>query len=478
MIDFVLNNRNICTDAPPGGVVLDFLRKSQRLAGVREGCREGACGACLVLVGEIDGRSVSYRSMNSCLLPLAEIEGKHVVTIEGLDNRNDKAPNPIQQVIVDEGATQCGYCTPGIILALAGLFLETPHFDEERAIAAVSGNICRCTGYQSIKRAAIRLCDAFPASDFGTGKALMERLVEKGILPSYFLQIPERLRRLPVPDEPSMEIPPGSIVVGGGTALWGPEDTRLPHSKLIYLSRHRELKGIRIDGERCYIGAATTFEEIQDSSIMQRLFPRIRDYFKLIASKPIRHRITVGGNIADAVPYADAAVFFLATGASVVLRNGQGRREVELKDFFKGYRQPDKESSEFVEAIRFPAPTENMLFNFENISKRPHLDISSVNSAAQITMNTMNNGVMERVHLSAGGVAPVPIYLSGASGYLTGKTPEPDTVREAAAIAQTESSPISDVRGSAEYKRLLLRQLIYAHFITLFPERITLEGLR
>lgn len=475
MIDFILNDRNIRADAPLDSRVLDFLRKSRRLVGVKEGCREGACGACLVLVGELDGKTISYRSMNSCLLPLAEIEGKHVVTIEGLDDGAVKVLNPIQQAILDDGATQCGYCTPGIILALTGLFLENPYFDQEQATDAVSGNICRCTGYQSIKRAAIRLCDMFSPSDSGDEKASMARLVEKRILPPYFLQIPERLREMPVPDEPPLKIRPDSIVVGGGTALWGRENVEPPHTDLIHLSRREELKGIRLDGDRCYVGAATTFEEVQDSPIMQRFFPRIGDYFKLIASKPIRHRITVGGNIADAVPYADAAVFFLAMGASVVLTDRRDRREVALKDFFKGYRQPDKEDGEFVEAIRFPTPTEDTRFNFENISKRPHLDISSVNSAAQITMK---NGVMARVHLSAGGVAPVPLYLSGASRYLTGKTPKPDTVREAAAIAQSESSPISDVRGSAKYKRLLLRQLIYAHFITLFPERITLEGLR
>ena len=132
MIDFILDDRTVRASAPPGGVVLDFLRKSQRIVGVKEGCREGVCGACLVLVGEWEGDAISYRSMNSCLLPLGEIEGKHVVTIKGLNNRNDEGSSPIQRAILDEGATQCGYCTPGIILALTGLFLGEPHFDEDK----------------------------------------------------------------------------------------------------------------------------------------------------------------------------------------------------------------------------------------------------------------------------------------------------------------------------------------------------------
>nr|VFK19521.1 MAG: xanthine dehydrogenase small subunit [Candidatus Kentron sp. LPFa] len=475
MIDFILDDRNARTSAPPGSVVLDFLRKSQRLVGTKESCREGACGACLVLVGEWDGGGMAYRSMNSCLLPLGEIEGKHVVTIEGLNDRDDDGLNPIQQAMVDEGATQCGYCTPGIILALTGLFLDKPHFDEEEAIAAISGNICRCTGYQSIKRAAARLCDIFPPSAPEDGKTPMARLVEKGILPPYFLEIPDRLRELSVPDESSMEIPPRSTIVGGGTALWMQKDTQWRDSDLVYLSRRKELKGIRINEGHCHIGAAATIEEIQNSPIMQGLFPRIRGYFKLIASKPIRHRIMVGGNIADAAPFADMAIFFLATGASIILSNGRLPRQLALKDFFKEYRETDQRDDEILEEIRFPVPIESTRFNFENISKRAHLDIASVNSAIQITMN---NGVMDRVHLSAGGVAPIPLYLAGASRYLTGREPNVEAVRETASIAQSEISPISDVRGSAEYKRLLLRQLIYAHFITLFPGSITLEALQ
>nr|VFJ99075.1 MAG: CO dehydrogenase flavoprotein C-terminal domain-containing protein [Candidatus Kentron sp. H]VFJ99241.1 MAG: CO dehydrogenase flavoprotein C-terminal domain-containing protein [Candidatus Kentron sp. H]VFK03930.1 MAG: CO dehydrogenase flavoprotein C-terminal domain-containing protein [Candidatus Kentron sp. H] len=265
------------------------------------------------------------------------------------------------------------------------------------------------------------------------------------------------------------------MVVGGGTALWVQKDTQWRDSDLVYLSRRKELKGIRIDEGRCHIGAATTLEEIRDSPIMQGLFPRIRDYFKLIASKPIRHRITVGGNIVDAAPFADMAIFFLATEASIILGNGKTRRELALKDFFKGHGKTDKWDDELLGEIRFPVPAGDTLFNFENISKRAHLDIASVNSAIQITMN---NGIMERIHLSAGGVAPIPLYLSATGYYLTGKEPNVESVREAASIAQSEISPVSNVRGSAEYKRLLLRQLIYAHFITLFPEKVTLEALR
>nr|VFK55940.1 MAG: xanthine dehydrogenase small subunit [Candidatus Kentron sp. TC] len=461
MIDFILNDRNVHTDAPPGGMVLDFLRDSERLVGIREGCHEGACGACLVLVGDWEGDRVSYGALNSCLLPLAEVEGRHLLTIEGLNDGGDHGLTPIQRAIADESAAQCGFCTPGIILALTGFFLNNSNPDEGRAMIAIGGNICRCTGYQSMKRAIARLCRMFSDSGSEDGKAHGEWLVEEGILPRYFLEIPNRLQGLSDPDRGWTGTSPKSAIIGGNA---NPEEIK-----------GRELKGIWVEGDLCHIGAATTLEEIGNSPVMQGLFPKIRAYFDLIASEPIRRRIRLGGNIAGASPVADAAIFFLATGASVVLTSEEGRRELALKDFFEGHTRADQESGELLEEIHFPAPDGDVLFNFEKVSKRAYFDLASVNSAMRVTMN---NGVMERVDLSAGGVATVPLYLAKTIAYSTGREPDADVAREAGSIAQAEISPVSDAHGSADYKRLLLRQLIHAHFITLFPERITLEGLR
>nr|VFJ63560.1 MAG: xanthine dehydrogenase small subunit [Candidatus Kentron sp. DK] len=506
MIDFILNDRDIHTGAPPSGVLLDFLRDSRRLMGTKEACHgEGACGACLVLVGGWNGKTVCYRSMNSCLLPLAEVAGKHVVTIEGL-NPDDQALGPIQQAIVDEGATQCGYCTPGIVLALTGLFLDTPAFSEEQAIAAIGGNLCRCTGYQSIRRALTRLRSiGTPPLAPETGKTPMERLVEKGIVPPYFLEVPGRLRALPAPGEPPMEIPPKNTIVGGGTDLWVQRADDLQEGGMTYLSRRADLKGIRIGDGRCRIGAATTFREMEASKVMRDLFPDIGEYFRRIASEPIRNRATVGGNIVNASPIGDVTVFLLALDASLVLNKEGNRRELALKDFFLGYKRTGLRDNELLEEIIFPCwkndnsgrttalikahparvparsadisalPTEQTRFNFEKVSKTTHQDIASVNSAIQITMK---DGVMARVHLSAGGVAPIPLYLSRTVAYLTGRKPDVDCAREAASLARSEISPIDDARGSAAYKRLLLDRLIHAHISSLFPGKMSLEGLR
>nr|VFJ69565.1 MAG: xanthine dehydrogenase small subunit [Candidatus Kentron sp. FW] len=469
MIDFILNNQNVRTDTPSAGVALDFLRDSQRLVGTREGCREGGCGSCLILVGERDGEYLSYRAMNSCLLPLAEIQGKHVVTIEGLNLEDGHALNPIQRAIVEESATQCGYCTPGIVVALTGFFLGNPPLDERQAIAAISGNICRCTGYQSIKRAIARLCEISSNPGFDSKKTQIDWLVGQGILPAWFPDIPNRLQELAASPDALPGISPETIIVGGGTDLWAEKPGELYHADLVYLSRRKGLRGIRVAQDRCHIGAMTTFEEIGNSSIMQGFFPEIRAYFELMASHPIRCRGTVGGNIVNASPTGDPCIFFLATGARITLNNGHDPRGLPLEDFFRGYKKRDKRDDEVLEGIDFPVPAGSSRFNFEKVSQRGHFDTASVNSAIQIAVD---DGIIRQIHLSAGGVSPIPLYLSATTDYLMGKEIDTDVIDKAISIAQTEISPISDEHGSADYKRLLLGRLIHAHFITLFPEKI------
>ncbi len=235
------------------------------------------------------------------------------------------------------------------------------------------------------------------------------------------------------------------------------------------LSQRKDLQGIRIEQNRCYIGATTSIEDMKDSQLLRKIFPNISNDFARIASTPVRRRATLGGNIVNASPIGDLIIFFLGLETSLLLGKGQQQRTLALKDLFKGYKQLDKQKNELVEAISFPVPYHKTFFNFEKVSKRTHLDIASVNSAMQVKID--ENNVIQHVHLSAGGVAPIPLYLSRTVNYLEGKALHRDSLREAASIAQTEISPVSDVRGSANYKSLLLRQLLYAHFITLFPER-------
>jgi xanthine dehydrogenase small subunit len=470
-ISFILNDKNCTESLPPGMVVLDYLRQHQRLTGTKEGCREGDCGACFILLGRLQNGRILYRSVNSCLLPIGDISSSHLVTIEGL---NGDGLNPIQKIFVDESASQCGFCTPGFIIALIGFFLATNKLTESAAIAAMDGNICRCTGYTPIKRAAKILAQHFgatlpPAQSDGR----LQILIEQGVLPSYFSAIAAKLHKL-TKNISTTHSAKGGRIVAGGTDLFVQRADELKTTPLNFLSHKAELSHIWSESDKVYLGASVTVEQMHASPILSDLFARLDTFIKLISSTPIRNRATIGGNIVNASPIGDLSIFFLALDASLRLTNGKQHRSIFLKDFFLDYKKLDLAENEIIEWIEFPKPTKPFYFNFEKVSKRIHLDIASVNSAMRIEMD---GDVIRDIALSAGGVAPIPLYLQRTVDALKGASLSPTTIKEAAATALEEISPISDVRGSGDYKKLLLRQLIYSHFVTLFPEQLTPEAL-
>jgi len=413
MAVFILNNREISTDMPFDTIMLDFLRLYQGIKSVKAGCRTGSCGSCLVLVGELNGESVSYRPLNSCILPLAEVKVKHVVTLEGL---NTYRLNPIQHAMAEQGAVQCGFCTPGIIISLIGFLLNSPFFDKSLAETALDGNLCRCTGYHGIKRAVSLLCENFTPASNPNSIERINWLIEKEILPSYFLQIPIRLQKIQQKSAKSLtQITKNSVIIAGGT-IQRQKSEDLHSKQVVFLSEKKELSGIKIEDNRCYIGAGTSIEDIKNSEIVNKLFPKIKEYFAKIASTPIRYRGTIGGNIVNASPIGDLSIFFLALDTSLVLSDGHDKRIISLKDFFKSYKKIDKQDNEILENINFPLPTQDAFFNFERICKHTEADIPSVNSAIQI--RTENKRILE-VRISAGGVAPIPLYLVKTGDYLS-----------------------------------------------------------
>jgi xanthine dehydrogenase small subunit len=215
------------------------------------------------------------------------------------------------------------------------------------------------------------------------------------------------------------------------------------------------------------IGGAATVTDLAESAVMQEFFPDFRRFLKLVSSTPIRNMATVAGNFVNASPIGDLTIIFLALNAQLVLSDGETSREVPLRDFYQGYKQLAKTPQENITAIWFELPDAHTRFNFEKVSKRTHLDIASVNSACQFTLHAR---LITTASMSAGGVGPTPRLLPQTSAYLVGKEVSEELIQEAVELAQTEISPISDARGTETYKRLLLNQLIKAHFLTLFPE--------
>lgn len=464
MITFILNNELVQTELPEGSPLVDYIRYEVGLPGTKIGCREGDCGACTVLQGRLENGAVTYKSIVSCLTPLGNAHGTHIVTVEGINM--DKL-NPVQQAMVDNAATQCGFCTPGFIMSFTGYTMSNQAPEVPKAIAAVSGNICRCTGYKSIERAADSINEAMAHKDL---KDPVKWLVQKNFLPNYFLEIPQRLSQIaPVSSNDS-----GTVILGGGTDLMVQKHDEIAESSLRKFHFKEDMKQIsNVDGV-VNIGAACSAEDIAQNEIMKKLFSKIEGFFRLISSQPIRNTGTIAGNFMNASPIGDLSIFFLALDAWLTIGKGSEQRNVALNKFFLDYKKTDIKSDEFIQSVHFNVPANEFLFNYEKTSKRTHLDIASVTSAICIEMQ---GDTISKCGFSAGGVKAIPLYLQKTASFFVGKQVNAITLKNANEVLQSEIAPISDVRGTEEYKRLLLRQLMFAHFMEMFPKTLKSKDL-
>lgn len=464
MIRFILNDKLVETHEHPGSTLLDFVRYEQQLVGTKIGCREGDCGACTLLIGELKDDKINYKSLTSCITPLGNAQGKHVVTIEGL---NGKGLTPYQAAMVDESGTQCGFCTVGFVVSLAGCSLTMDHPSHEEVLSAIDGNICRCTGYKSIERAAKIVSNDLQQKPTG---AKMDWLIEKSYIPEYFKDIPSRLKNLSKPN-----LNAGSQIIAGGTDLFVQRHDDMMEAEVRLISQEPAFQGIVISGNVVKIGASTTTSDIMNSESIQKFIPDWYRHFKLVSSTPIRNIATLAGNLINASPIGDLTCMFLALNSTLTLENTEGiSRPIALKDFYLGYKKLDLREGEILTSLSFTMPDGNWSFHFEKVSKRRYLDIASVNSAISITLDS--DRIVD-IHISAGGVGSTPKYLQKTREYLIGKALSSKNIEEAKTIAQDEISPISDVRGSEEYKRLLLNQLISAHFMNLYPQIFKMKAL-
>lgn len=467
MIQFILNNQLIKTNKPASTTLLDFVRYDENLRGTKIGCREGDCGACTVLIGSMKEGKLEYMSATSCLTPLPNIHGKHVVTVEGL-NLPDKL-NQAQQAMVDCSGTQCGFCTPGFVNSMCGYALTCAEPTLESAISAIDGNICRCTGYKTIERASAQLAEKLQAKDKSDS---MSWLVANEFVPDYFLGIEEKLKAIQTPFVTPAKV---GIPIGGGTDLYVQKHDELHDFDLDYLFDKSELNGITFEGNRCILKSSATVTDLIENERLLETIPNWYQHLKLLSSTPIRNIATIAGNIANGSPIGDFTIILLAMKARLTLTNKENSsRKVMLKDFYLAYKTLDKKADEIITEIAFELPTNGTQFNFEKVCKRQYLDIASVNSA--ITVSSNENTITE-AHVSMGGVGPIPKYLAKTGEFMANKSITVSVIKEAEQILQTELSPISDARGTEAYKRLLGRQLFFSHFITLFPETIKMDDL-
>nr|WP_321402364.1 FAD binding domain-containing protein [uncultured Desulfobacter sp.] len=459
---FILNDEEMELALSPGRSVLDLLRKDLGLYGTKEGCREGECGACTVILGRIP--QVAYRAMPSCLMPVGQLNLTHLVTIEGLQKER---PNRLQQAFVNQGATQCGFCTPGFIMALTGYLLAGWIVTLQGAVDALDGNLCRCTGYHSIRRAVAETIDPL----LGKVPSIQE-LIALDLVPGYFSDIPGRLTTLQktFPTD-SQEVYLGRFdrtrpLIAGGTDLYVQQGDHLNNSEPRFLVPESE--PIRVTDGMIKIPATATMAQLQHDPHLNDQFPGWHDKLLVVASPILRHRATLGGNIVNASPIADCAVLLLALNAQIQLVSSKGtRRRFPLRRFFLGYKELDLKDDELVDSFWVTAQNEVQLWHYAKVSKRKRLDIASCNAAAVFSVD---NGRFTSVCLALGGVAPVPFTARRTIAWLRGKPLTLETFLGSLEVVQKEIAPIDDVRGSAEYKRWLVRALMVDHYLHCFPD--------
>ena len=454
-VRFVLDGRTVCLDRPPPTLtVLDYLREHAGRRGTKEGCAEGDCGACTVVLGQLhrDRRVIDYRAINSCIRFLPTLDGKELVTVESLADPGGGA-HPVQQSMVDHHASQCGFCTPGFVMSLFALYVNRDAADRAEVVEALSGNLCRCTGYRPIIDAGLRQWD-YPAPVRWNRAAAQapERIEALAALtrePAAALNYDGYHAPRSV-DELSLALTanPTSVVLAGGTdaGLWVTKQLRdLP--PLVYLGDVAELACIDERETEMWIGAAVTLADAWPALL--RHFPELKEQCTRFASPPIRNSATLCGNLANGSPIGDSIPVMLALAAELELRCGSGTRRVLLEDFYLGYQRKDLRPGEFVAGVSIPARRTDAVLASYKVSKRIDQDISAVCATFHVQLDGAR---VKDARLAYGGMAPIACRARRAEQALIdgGWT---DAGIDAAATALTaDFTPLSDLRGGSAYR--------------------------
>ncbi len=452
---FVLNGEPVeLTSAPPHVTLLQWLRSSG-YTGSKEGCAEGECGACAVawLRNGSDGRA-RYEAVNSCLIPLPAVHGQHVVTVEGVAEP-DGTLHPVQQAMVERGGSQCGYCTPGFVISLFCEYYRPGRdgYDPE----AISGNLCRCTGYRPIVDVAQAL--AQPAPNDRRLKLLADpapqiSALQHGAHGSRFLR-PSTLSE-------AFELfaaHPEAVWLNGGTDLMVYENQRYQRfPTFISLEALQELNALRVEPTEIELGAGLPLAQLEERlhaaagelAALEQLLP-------LFSSRLIRHRATLGGSLATASPIGDAAPVLLALDATLVLASAAGERRVPLHEFFTGYRSSALLPGELIRSVRLPRPVA-ALQRFYKVSKRVLDDISTV--AAAFALDLAPDGRVQRLCIAFGGVAATPLRALAVEQAANGEPWEPALLERLLPVLDTIAAPRDDFRGRASYRRAMMSGLL------------------
>jgi xanthine dehydrogenase small subunit len=473
-IRFILNGEEVTLgDFGPTDTLLDYLRLKRRLTGTKEGCAEGDCGACTVLVGRlVEGRLV-YEGVNACIRFLGSLHGTHVVTVEHLAAKDGKL-HPVQQAMVDCHGSQCGFCTPGFVMTLYGLWLSNEAPSRDEIETALQGNLCRCTGYEPIVKAAEQVSANRPSALFDplerdrteiaaklwsiqseNGTIVVEKTDENGtarsIVPSSISEFADILAA-----EPKATIVAGATDVG----LWVTKQMRLLNP-VIFINHLPELQSIAAEERGITIGAGVTYAQAFD--LLSAEIPALGRLIDRIGGSQVRNMGTIGGNIANGSPIGDTPPPLIALGAQLTLRSHSGRRTIPLEKYFLAYGKQDRLPGEFVEKVFVPRPAEGTHFAVYKISKRRDEDISALCGAFNLTLDA--EGKVAAVRIAFGGMAATPKRATHVEDALTGQAWSWGIVSAVRDAFDQDFTPLTDWRASAEYRSLAAKNLLTRFFL-------------
>jgi len=460
-IRFLLNDREVSTSkVGSDDTLLDFLRIDRRLTGTKEGCAEGDCGACTVLVGRLADGAVRYQAVNACIRFLASLDGCHVVTVEHLSGP-DGLMHPVQRAMIEHHGSQCGFCTPGFVMSLYALWMENPDPSETEIESALQGNLCRCTGYEPIIRAAKAISGyGHPAQDVLNTERdrIVARLAE--LMDGGRVEVTNGESHAILPADVDdlaaiLNENPDATMVAGATdvGLWVTKFLR-SISPAVFIGHLDEMNRIETGDDAILVGAGASYSAAEDALCDE--YPHLREYWDRIAGWQIRNMGTIGGNIANGSPIGDCPPVLIALDATVTLRRGEERRVMALEKFFIAYGKQDLRPGEFVERITVPRAGEGQIHAAYKISKRRDEDISSVAAGLRLTVM---DGVITDARIAFGGMAATPKRAAAAEAALVGAAWSEAAMLAAADALDADFSPLSDWRASAEYRMRVAKNL-------------------
>ena len=439
-----------------GDTLADFLRHRLRLTGTKICCAEGDCGSCTVLVGRRTPEGFTYEPTNACILFLHQVDGCHVVTIEGLGNERELSA--LQQALVEHHGIQCGFCTPGVVMALSGGY--DPQADSASIEASLAGNLCRCTGYMQILEAVrtvgpqpAPMEEQYPAALLAAtldplGRQPVVASDGKGGTISAPIDLSEALEFL--------EHHPEATIVAGATdlAVAVNRGASLPQT-ILSLERIDGLRKVVQEPGQAIIGAGCTWSAIADSLADE--LPQLSELLETFGSPQIRNRATIGGNLANASPVADSLPLLYVLGAEVEIISAQSVRRTPIDKFYRGYKDIDLNPWEIIHRIFLPLPEAASDLKLYKVSKRTYMDTATLTAAFLLKRN---GGQVDNAHLAVGGAGPTVMRLPRTESFLKGSPTNANIFAAAGERAASEVSPQDDMRGSAHYRRLLLKNLL------------------